>query len=219
MAFQNTPARPFVEVRQIVLEDHRRRRPSSVSRSQRNASVRFGTGDQPGFAAGIAMSGDKRLAVGVRHDQRVVADRRRLARQRPVDVELLRAELDDARRRQEPARRPAAPPRPRAPRGTRTGSSCRRRESSVMPRSSTTSSRFETGFSVRSAATATSGSTPSAVASVNAPARFRMIGRPSSGVKQRVRARPWSAARTTCPASRTALCSRRVSRSSVDVSP
>ncbi len=76
----------------------------TVSRSQRKASARFGTGDKPRLASGVAMSRDERLAVGVGHDERVVADAGRFARQRPVDVELLRAELDDAWRREEPPR-------------------------------------------------------------------------------------------------------------------
>ena len=46
-----------------------------VSRSQRNASVRFGNGDQAAFLAGVPMPGDERLAIGVGHDER--RDRRR----------------------------------------------------------------------------------------------------------------------------------------------
>ena len=72
----------------------------AASETRRNV----GDGHQPILAAGVPMAGDERLTIGVGDDERVVADHGGLARQRPIDLELLRPELDDSWRGQKPAR-------------------------------------------------------------------------------------------------------------------
>jgi hypothetical protein len=93
--------RSLVQIRQIVLEDHRVPAPGRLPQPSKRFGP-IGHAHEMALAAPVAMPGHERLAIGLGDNDGRVAHGRGLARQRSVDVELILAQLDHAWRHEEP---------------------------------------------------------------------------------------------------------------------